>query len=98
MPKERTLEIRVGCINGLKVFLNGKQLFAREEYHHGMRLDQYAVRGTFKQGKNEILLKVCQNEQKDAWAQSWQFQLRLCEFVGAAAPFTQPKAAKKEEK
>lgn len=94
---ERPVELRIGCINGLKVFLNGKRLFALEEYHHGMRMDQYHVRGTLKKGKNEVLLKVCQNEQKEPWAQSWQFQLRLCDYAGSAVPFTQ-KAAKKEEK
>jgi hypothetical protein len=90
-PEERLVELRAGCINALKIFLNGKEVFAREEYHHGARLDQYAARGTLKKGKNEILLKVCQNEQTDAWAQDWSFQLRVCAPVGAAAPFTQGK-------
>jgi len=96
-PKQRLVELWVGCINGLKIFLNGKEVFAREEYHHGMRVDQYTARGTLKAGRNEILLKVCQNEQEDAWAQSWTFQLRVCEPVGAAVPFTEIKPAKKPE-
>src|SRR5262245_7454302 len=33
--KERPVEVRLGCINAVKVFLNGKEIFAREEYHHG---------------------------------------------------------------
>jgi hypothetical protein len=88
-PKERLVELRVASMNGLKVFLNGKEVFAREEYHHGMPVDQYTARGTLKQGRNEILLKVCQNEQEENWAQDWKFQLRLCEPVGAAVPFTE---------
>jgi hypothetical protein len=97
-PKERLVDLRAGSMNGLKIFLNGKEVFAREEYHHGMRMDQYAVRARLKAGKNEILLKVCQNEQDDAWAQAWQFQLRVCEPVGAAVPFTDVKPGKKEGK
>jgi hypothetical protein len=96
-PKARLVELRAGCINGLKIFLNGKEIFAREEYHHGSQVDQYAARGMLKAGLNEILLKVCQNEQDDAWAQNWEFQLRICEPVGAAAPFTEVKPPKKPE-
>jgi hypothetical protein len=94
-PADREVELRVGCINGLKVWLNGKQLFANEEYHHGMRVDQYAARGTLKKGANTILLKVAQNEQKEQWAQEWRFQLRVCDRVGAGVPFTQEKPAAK---
>jgi len=84
--KERPAEIRFGCINAVKVFLNGKEVFSREEYHHGMRFDQYVGKGTLKPGKNEILVKVVQNDQKEPWAQVWQFQLRLSDATGGALP------------
>jgi len=94
------VEIRAGCINASKIFLNGKEIFAREEYHHGMLFDQYRARATLKAGRNELLIKVCQNEQTEPWAQSWSFQVRVCDFVGAAVPYkpvlTSP--ARKEEK
>lgn len=86
--KERPVEIRVGSNNAVKLFLNGKPIFAREEYHHGLRMDQHVGVGTLKAGRNEILVKVCQNEQKDEWAQSWSFQLRICDAIGAAVPVT----------
>jgi hypothetical protein len=87
-PAERPVEVRAGCINAVKVFLNGKEVLGREEYHHGMYLDQYAGAGTLRAGRNVLLLKVCQNEQSDAWAQEWKFQVRLCDGAGAAVPFT----------
>ncbi len=87
-PEERPVQVRVGCINAVKVFLNGKPIFGREEYHHGMYLDQYVASGTLKAGRNELLLKVCQNEQSEVWAQEWRFQARLCDAAGAAVPFT----------
>ena len=86
-PTERPVQLRAGSFNAVKMFLNGKQVFFREEYHHGMKVDQHIGTGTLKAGKNEILIKVCQNEQKDEWAQSWSFQLRLTDALGGAVPF-----------
>lgn len=83
---ERPVEIRFGCISAVKVFLNGRPVFAREEYHHGDRFDQYVARGTLKAGRNELLVKVCQNNQTEQWAQAWTFQLRLCDVTGGALP------------
>jgi hypothetical protein len=82
--KERPVEIRYSCINAAKLFLNGKQVHAREEYHHGESFDQYVVKVTLKAGKNEILVKACQNDQKEPFAQVWQFKLRICDATGGA--------------
>ncbi len=84
--KELPVEIRFGCIAAVKVYLNGKEVFAREEYHHGQRFDQYLALGTLKPGRNELLVKVCQNNQTENWAQDWKFQMRLCDFTGGALP------------
>lgn len=80
------VELRFGSYCAVKVFLNGKQLYAREEYHHGERFDQYLATATLKKGKNELLIKVCQNNQKEPWAQNWQFMFRVCDATGGAAP------------
>jgi len=84
--KDLPVEIRFGCINAIKVFLNGKELFANEEYHHGERFDQYLAKSMLKAGKNELLVKICQNNQSEQWAQNWQFQLRLCDPTGGSLP------------
>jgi hypothetical protein len=83
---ERPVEIRVGSNNAVRYYLNGKEVFAREEYHHGFEMDQHIGKGTLKAGRNEILVKVCQNEQTDNWAELWSFQLRICDHLGAAVP------------
>jgi hypothetical protein len=49
-----------------------------------MEVDQYVAHGKLKQGTNQILVKVCQNEQEESWAQRWQFQLRVCDELGTA--------------
>lgn len=82
--KEQTVDFRLGTPNSWKLWLNGELLFAREEYHRGQSLDQYRVRGVLKPGKNTILLKVLQNEQKEDWAQDYVFQLRICDSTGTA--------------
>jgi hypothetical protein len=89
-PKERLIEVRAGTQNAVKIYLNGKEIVRRDEYHHGMLLDQHVGRGTLKAGRNTILIKVCQNEQTDSWAQEWSFQLRLCDVTGVRVPFTEP--------
>lgn len=82
--REQAVDFRLGTPNSWKVWLNGELLFGREEYHRGMSLDQYKMRGTLKPGRNVILIKVCQNEQTEEWAQRWQFQMRVCDKTGTA--------------
>ncbi len=80
----REIEIRIGCINANKIWLNGELLTANHVYHAGMEVDQYVALGRLKKGTNQILVKICQNEQEDSWAQRWQFQLRVCDELGTA--------------
>jgi hypothetical protein len=83
-PTRQQVQVRIGTPNALKLFVNGQEVFAREEYHHGLDLDQHVAHATLRAGRNELLLKLCQNEQSEAWAQNWMFQLRLCDAVGVA--------------
>jgi hypothetical protein len=87
-PTEQGVELRAASPNGIKLFLNGTGICACEDYHRNARLDTHIGRGLLKAGRNEILVKVCQNEQQDAWAQDWVFQLRVCDAIGGAVPLT----------
>lgn len=82
--EDQPVELRLGCINANKIWLNGELVHQREAYHAGSEIDQYIATGAMKKGPNRILLKVCQNEQKEDWAQDWQFQLRVCDATGTA--------------
>ncbi len=84
--KAREIELRLGTPNAWKLWVNGELLFGRDEYHRGTFLDQYKVTAKMKPGPNVILLKVCQNEQTEDWAQAWTFQLRVCDRSGIAVP------------
>ncbi len=82
--EERDVELRIGCDNANKIWLNGQLVSSNAVYHSGTKLDQYVARGRMKRGKNVILVKICQNEQKESWAQGWHFQLRICDETGTA--------------
>lgn len=83
-PSAHDVEFRLGSPNAWKVWLNGQLLFGRGEYHRGEKLDQYRMKGSLKPGKNTILIKICQNEQTEDWAQRWQFRIRVCDGTGTA--------------
>jgi hypothetical protein len=82
--EERDAEIRLGCKDGWKVWLNGQFLFGRDEYHRGQQMDQYKLKCHLRKGANTILVKCCQNEQKETWTVEWEFQLRVCDSAGTA--------------
>lgn len=83
-PTAQSVEIRLGTPNAWKLWVNGELAFARDEYHRGSSLDQYKVPVKLKAGRNVLLLKVCQNEQTEEWAQDWKYQLRVCTKAGSA--------------
>jgi hypothetical protein len=83
-PTERDAEIRLGCKDGWKLWLNGEFLFGRDEYHRGQKMDQYKLKCHLKKGPNVLLMKCCQNEQTENWTVEWEFQLRICDATGTA--------------
>src|SRR5262249_22385810 len=87
-PAERPVEVRLATQNAVRVYVNGAEAFSREEYHHGTKLDQHVARVTLKKGRNEILLKVCQDDLTMEWTLVWSFQCRVCDAIGGAVPFT----------
>ena len=76
--------MRLATENACKLWLNGKLLLESEDYHSFTKMDQFIGRGEMKAGRNLILVKICQNEQTEDWAQVWQFQLRVCDAIGKA--------------
>jgi len=80
--KETPAEIRVTSPNAVQVYVNGKKVLEREEYHHGAPFDQYSAKVVLKTGTNDVLVKVSQNDQKESWAQKWEFAARFCDSTG----------------
>jgi hypothetical protein len=80
--EDQPAQVRLGCINANKVWVNGKEVTANEVYHSGSMIDQYVASCQLNEGINRILLKVCQNEQEQPWAQRWEFQFRITDPTG----------------
>ncbi len=80
--EDQPAQVRLGCINANKVWVNGKEVTANEVYHSGSMIDQYVASCQLKKGTNRILLKICQNEQEQSWAQRWEFQFRITDPTG----------------
>lgn len=78
----RAVELRLGGKNSWKVWLNGKLLFGRDEYHTMSEIDQYPMPAQLQPGRNTILVKVCQNEEVEEWTEEWEFQLRITDSLG----------------
>jgi len=74
----------------VKLWVNGELVDRRDVYHSGAEWDQYISTATLRQGRNQILVKVCQNEQTQSWARHWWFQLRVCDATGAGLTSQRP--------
>lgn len=81
-PSARDVELRAASSTGIKMFVNGKEVFAAQTYHQSFSPDTHVAPCKLNAGKNVILLKICQNDQKEPWAQDWKFQLRVCDSTG----------------
>ena len=72
-------EVRIGTPNAHKIWLNGKLVMSNEIYHNSNAIDKFVSEVTLVEGPNEVLIKLCQNNQTQPWAQDWMFQLRFCD-------------------
>ncbi|MFT5303879.1 MAG: hypothetical protein ACI814_004701 [Mariniblastus sp.] len=93
-PENRTAEIRIGSANATKIWLNGTLVMSNEIYHNSNSIDKFIGTVELQKGDNQILIKVCQNEQTESWAQDWQYQLRICDETGK--PISAPTATSTE--
>jgi hypothetical protein len=88
-PRDLACQVRLGCINANKVWVNGREALSNQVYHAGSQIDQYIGPAALKAGKNTVLVKICQNEQTESWAQNWSFQLRFTDPTGRAIQVVQ---------
>jgi len=84
-PAAQRVQLRVGSITSVRIYLNNSQVYEHNEYHNGMSPDQYLANIELKPGLNTLLIKVGQNEKSKPWEKNWQFQARLTDFAGARA-------------
>lgn len=94
-PEDRPVEIRAASATALKIYVNGQEVLGREVYHQSFTVDSHIAPAQLKKGRNTILIKICQNDQKEPWAQDWRFQVRVSDALGTpVAVKVEPVAAK----
>ena len=74
-PDDREVLIYAGSDDGIKIFLNGEQVWANPSYR-GLRKDQDRVRVKLKKGWNNLLVKVAQG------MGGWGYCIRISNFDG----------------
>ncbi|MEM6362913.1 MAG: hypothetical protein AAF745_00695 [Planctomycetota bacterium] len=81
-------QARLGCICANQAWVNGEMVLSNEVYHSGSSIDQYIGRCDLRPGRNTVLIKVCQNDQTEPWAQDFEFQFRLTDETGRGIKHT----------
>jgi hypothetical protein len=89
VASEQAAHLRCGADDNCSVWLNGRQVFAREQWLNGTRFDRFITPITLVAGRNTLLVKVCQGPQhKDPEvSNNWSLQLRLCDPQGRGVAF-----------
>jgi hypothetical protein len=88
-PVDVACQVRLGSSNANKIWVNGQEITANNVYHAGSQIDQYVAPAQLRRGTNTVLLKLCQNEQTESWAQDYDFRFRFTDATGLAIPVTQ---------
>jgi hypothetical protein len=88
VPTARTVEFRGAGDDNLTVWVNGKKVFAFEEYRNGVRFDRHRFTVKLQPGVNTVLLKVCQAHfDPNSPDPNWEFLLRLTGPQGRGVVF-----------
>lgn len=89
-PRAMDAELRCGADDNCTVWLNGQRVFGRDQWLNGTRLDRFITPVKLRQGKNTLLVKICQGPQhKDPEVpNNWSLQLRFCDATGVGLGLT----------
>lgn len=82
----RKVEFRGAADDNLTVWVNGKKVFAFEEYRNGVRFDRHRFSVELRAGKNAILVKICQTPPPNP-EPNWEFFLRIVDENGRGMSF-----------
>lgn len=83
LAKAEEVEFRGAADDNFTVWVNGRKVFAFEEWRNGVHLDRHRFRVPLNAGKNTVLVKICQTNPEP----NWEFFLRLADNTGKGIPF-----------
>jgi hypothetical protein len=83
-PREITAQLRCGADDNCAVWVNGEKAFGRDQWLNGVRFDRFVAPVKLRQGKNTVLVKVCQGPQhkNPDVANAWSLYVRFCDEAG----------------
>jgi hypothetical protein len=87
VPQPIEAEFRGAADDNLTVWVNGKKVFAFEEWRNGVRLDRHRFKVALRAGKNTVLVKVCQTPAPNP-EPNWEFFLRVVDGTGKGIGMT----------
>ena len=83
-PSDVDAQLRCGADDNCTVWLNGEQVFARQQWLNGIRFDRFVAPVKLRRGENRVLVKICQGPQhkNPEVLNAWSLQLRFCNADG----------------
>ncbi|MEX2114265.1 MAG: hypothetical protein WD845_13820 [Pirellulales bacterium] len=83
-PRDMAAQLRCGADDNCAVWLNGQQVFAREQWLNGVRFDRFSAPVQLQKGKNLLLVKIGQGPQhkNPDVANDWSLYVRFCDEAG----------------
>ncbi len=83
-PRDMAAQLRCGADDNCAVWLNGEQVFAREQWLNGVRFDRFTAPVQLQQGKNRVLVKIGQGPQhkNPDVPNNWSLYVRFCDEAG----------------
>jgi hypothetical protein len=75
------VEMRGAADDNFTVWVNGVKVFAFEEWRNGVRHDRHRFSVKLKEGKNTVLVKICQSSAPNP-EPNWEFFLRVVDTTG----------------
>ena len=87
VPAAQEVEFRGAADDNFTVYVNGARVFGFEEWRNGVRHDRHRFPVQLRQGKNSVLVKVCQTAAPNP-EPNWEFFLRVVDATGKGIAFT----------
>jgi hypothetical protein len=79
-------EFRGAADDNFTVYVNGVRAFHFEEWRNGVRHDRHRFKVKLREGKNTVLVKICQSAAPNP-EPNWEFFLRVVDGTGKGIPF-----------
>jgi hypothetical protein len=89
LDKAMKAEMRGSADDNFTVWVNGVKVFAFEEWRNGVRYDRHRFTVQLKEGKNTVLVKICQTAAPNP-EPNWEFFLRVVDATGKGIAMKNP--------